>query len=50
VDEVAAAADLVMGKARGVPVALVRGVDAAMLGPGHVTEEVVRPYGEDMFR
>ena len=50
VDEVAAAADLVMGKARGVPVALVRGVDAAMLGPGHVIEEVVRPYGEDMFR
>jgi coenzyme F420-0:L-glutamate ligase/coenzyme F420-1:gamma-L-glutamate ligase len=50
VDEVAAAADLVMGKARGVPVAVVRGVDASMLGPGAVTEEVVRPYGEDLFR
>ena len=50
VDEMAAAADLVMGKARGVPVALVRGVDAAMSGPGNVIEEVVRPYGEDMFR
>jgi len=32
VDEVAAAADLVMGKARGVPVAVVRGVEAAVLG------------------
>jgi coenzyme F420-0:L-glutamate ligase/coenzyme F420-1:gamma-L-glutamate ligase len=50
VDEVAAAAELVMGKARGVPVAVVRGVDAAVLGPGTVAEEVVRPYGEDLFR
>jgi coenzyme F420-0:L-glutamate ligase/coenzyme F420-1:gamma-L-glutamate ligase len=50
VDEIAAAADLVMGKARGVPVAVVRGVDVAMLGQGAVTEEVVRPYGEDLFR
>ena len=50
VDEVAAAAEMVMGKARGVPVAVVRGVDAAVLGRGAVTEEVVRPYGEDLFR
>ncbi|MGA2528631.1 MAG: coenzyme F420-0:L-glutamate ligase [Acidimicrobiales bacterium] len=50
VDEVASAADLVMGKARGVPVAVVRGLDAAYLGEGAVTEEVVRPYGEDLFR
>ena len=50
VDEIAAAADLVMGKARGVPVALVRGVDEALLGRGAVAEEVVRPYGEDLFR
>ncbi len=50
VDEVAAAAELVMGKARGVPVAVVRGVDAAVLGPGTVAQEVVRPYGEDLFR
>ena len=49
-DEVASAAELVMGKARGVPVAVVRGVDAALLGPGTVAEEVVRPYGEDLFR
>jgi len=50
VDEVAAAAELVMGKARGVPVAVVRGVDASLLGSGSVVEEVVRPYGEDLFR
>jgi coenzyme F420-0:L-glutamate ligase/coenzyme F420-1:gamma-L-glutamate ligase len=50
VDEVAAAAEMVMGKARGVPVAVVRGVDAAVLGRGAVTEDVVRPYGEDLFR
>jgi coenzyme F420-0:L-glutamate ligase/coenzyme F420-1:gamma-L-glutamate ligase len=50
VDEIAAAAELVMGKARGVPVAVVRGVDAALLGSGSVAEEVVRPHGEDLFR
>jgi len=50
VDEIASAADLVMGKARGVPVALVRGVDPDVFGRGNVAEEVVRPYGEDLFR
>jgi coenzyme F420-0:L-glutamate ligase/coenzyme F420-1:gamma-L-glutamate ligase len=50
VDEIASAADLVMGKARGIPVAVVRGVDPAWLGRGAVVEEVVRPYGEDLFR
>ncbi len=50
VDEVASAADLVMGKARSVPVAVVRGVDPAFLGEGAVIEEVVRPYAEDLFR
>jgi coenzyme F420-0:L-glutamate ligase/coenzyme F420-1:gamma-L-glutamate ligase len=50
VDEIASAADLVMGKARGVPVAIVRGVDPAFMGEGAVTKEVVRPYGEDLFR
>jgi coenzyme F420-0:L-glutamate ligase/coenzyme F420-1:gamma-L-glutamate ligase len=50
VDEIAAAAELVMGKTRGVPVAVVRGVDAALLGSGSVAEEVVRPHGEDLFR
>ena len=50
VDEIAAAAELVMGKARGVPVAVVRGVDPAWLGSGAVASDVVRPYGEDLFR
>lgn len=50
VDEVAAAAELVMGKAKGVPVAVVRGVDPAVLGAGSVREEIVRPPAEDLFR
>ena len=50
VDEITSAADLVMGKARGVPVAVVRGLDASYLGQGNVAEEVIRPYGEDLFR
>ena len=50
VDEIAAAADLVMGKARGIPVAVVRGVDPTWLGRGDVVGEVVRPYSEDLFR
>jgi len=50
VDEIASAADLVMGKARGIPVAVVRGVDPALLGRGSVVDEIVRPYGEDLFR
>ena len=49
-DEVAAAAELVMGKARSVPVAVVRGLDAGLLREGSVRDEVVRPHGEDLFR
>ncbi|MET0904242.1 MAG: coenzyme F420-0:L-glutamate ligase [Acidimicrobiales bacterium] len=50
VDELAAAAELVMGKASGVAAAVVRGVDAAWLGRGAVRGEVVRPPHEDLFR
>ncbi len=50
VDEIAAAAELVMGKAAGVPVAIVRGVDPSVLGDGSVLAEIVRPHGEDLFR
>lgn len=50
VDEIASAADLVMGKARGVPVAIVRGVDASWLRRGEVKAELVRPPDEDLFR
>jgi coenzyme F420-0:L-glutamate ligase/coenzyme F420-1:gamma-L-glutamate ligase len=49
-DELAAAAELVMGKASGVPVAIVRGVDPAWLREASVRAEVVRPHGEDLFR
>ena len=49
-DELAAAADLVCGKAAGVPVALVRGVDPTWLRDGSIREEVVRNPAEDLFR
>lgn len=49
-DELASAAELVMGKSSGVPVALVRGVDPTWLRDSSVSAEVVRPYAEDLFR
>jgi coenzyme F420-0:L-glutamate ligase / coenzyme F420-1:gamma-L-glutamate ligase len=49
-DEIASAAELVMGKARGIPVAVVRGVDPGWLRAGSVASEVVRPPAEDLFR
>ena len=48
VDEIAAAADLAMGKAAGVPAALVRGL-ALPRGAGRAAD-LVRPPGEDLFR
>jgi coenzyme F420-0:L-glutamate ligase/coenzyme F420-1:gamma-L-glutamate ligase len=49
-DELASAAELVMGKDRGVPAAIVRGVDPAWLRPASVAAEIIRPPGEDLFR
>ena len=49
-DELAGAAELVMGKARNVPVAVVRGVDPAWLRESSVRSEIIRPPGEDLFR
>lgn len=47
-DEIAAAADLVMGKATGVPVAIVRGV---AWSPGDAgARALIRPAEEDLFR
>jgi coenzyme F420-0:L-glutamate ligase / coenzyme F420-1:gamma-L-glutamate ligase len=46
-DEIAAAAELVMGKARQVPAALVRGLDVA--GEGRAAE-LVMPRDRDLFR
>ena len=48
-DEVASAAELVMGKARGVPAAIVRGLDPAWLREGSA-QELIRPRAEDLFR
>ncbi len=47
VDEVAGAADLVMGKASGIPVAIVRGLHIG--GDGRATD-LIRPAEEDLFR
>lgn len=47
VDEIAAAADLAMGKADAIPVAVVRGLD--LIGDGRATD-LVRSTEEDMFR
>ncbi len=49
-DEIAAAAELVMGKDRNVPVALVRGVPKAWLRSSSVAAEIVRRPAEDLFR
>ncbi len=49
-DELAGTAELVMGKDRGVPAALVRGLEPQWLRPSSVAEEIVRPYDEDLFR
>lgn len=52
VDEIAAAADLVMGKAEFVPVAVVRGL-TRFVQPGHQASgraaDLVRPPSEDLF-
>jgi coenzyme F420-0:L-glutamate ligase/coenzyme F420-1:gamma-L-glutamate ligase len=49
-DELAAAAELVMGKARAIPVAVVRGLEPSWLREGSVRDEIVRSPDEDLFR
>ncbi len=49
-DELASAAELVMGKAASVPVAVIRGVDPTWLRESSVRAETVRPPAEDLFR
>ncbi len=48
VDEIAAAADLVMGKATGVPAAIVRGL--TWKGDDGRAADLIRPASEDLFR
>ena len=50
VDELAGAADLVMGKATGAAAAVVRGVDPAWFRRGEVKAELLRHPDEDLFR
>jgi coenzyme F420-0:L-glutamate ligase/coenzyme F420-1:gamma-L-glutamate ligase len=49
-DELAAAAELVMGKATGIAAAIVRGVDPSWLRESSVGAEIVRRPDEDLFR
>ena len=48
-DEIASAAELVMGKASGVPVAIVRGLSRDWFRDASV-RELIRPASEDLFR
>jgi coenzyme F420-0:L-glutamate ligase / coenzyme F420-1:gamma-L-glutamate ligase len=48
-DELASAAELVMGKSAGIPVAVVRGVDLEWLRESGIGE-LIRPPQEDLFR
>jgi coenzyme F420-0:L-glutamate ligase/coenzyme F420-1:gamma-L-glutamate ligase len=48
-DELASAAEMVMGKSSGIPVAVVRGVDPTWLRDSSVAE-LIRPASEDLFR
>jgi coenzyme F420-0:L-glutamate ligase/coenzyme F420-1:gamma-L-glutamate ligase len=48
-DELASAAELVMGKSSGIPVAVLRGVEAEWLRDADIGE-LVRPPQEDLFR
>lgn len=51
VDELAAMADLVMGKASAVPVAVIRGADLSWFShDGGVVDTVVRHPSDDLFR
>jgi coenzyme F420-0:L-glutamate ligase len=50
VDEMAAAAELAKGKASGVPVVVVRGVERSWFRESSVRAEVVRPHNQDLFR
>ncbi|MDQ6928170.1 MAG: coenzyme F420-0:L-glutamate ligase [Actinomycetota bacterium] len=49
-DELASAAELVMGKSSAVAVAVVRGIDATWFRESSVQREIVRSHREDLFR
>ncbi len=49
-DEIAGAANLVLGKSEGTPFAIVRGLDESYFGEGSVKEGIIRSANEDLFR
>ena len=49
-DELAAAAELVMGKDRGIPAAVIRGAPTAWFGDGRAVRDLPRRAAEDLFR
>lgn len=50
VDEIAGAANLVLGKAAGTPFALIRGLDESYFGDGSIGDDIVRTANDDLFR
>jgi coenzyme F420-0:L-glutamate ligase/coenzyme F420-1:gamma-L-glutamate ligase len=50
VDEIAGAADLVLGKASHSPIAVMRGLRREFFGEGSISERVARRAHDDMFR
>ena len=50
VDELSSAADLVMGKSSGIPVAIIRGADESWFGLGSVKDQIIRDPKDDLFR
>ncbi|MDE2282063.1 MAG: coenzyme F420-0:L-glutamate ligase [Actinomycetales bacterium] len=49
-DEIAGAANLVLGKAAGTPFARLRGLDPTYFGRGSVASDIIRPVNGDLFR
>ncbi|HQT99139.1 MAG TPA: coenzyme F420-0:L-glutamate ligase [Acidimicrobiales bacterium] len=50
VDEIAAAANLVLHKAAATPFAILRGLDTSFFGQGSILGDVVRARHDDLFR
>ena len=49
-DEIASAANLVLGKAEATPFAIIRGLDDSYFGEGSIKENALRRANEDLFR
>jgi coenzyme F420-0:L-glutamate ligase / coenzyme F420-1:gamma-L-glutamate ligase len=49
-DEIASAAELVMGKSTNIPVAVVRGLDADWFRTSSIADEMIRHPADDLFR